>query len=348
MGTLRMGALTRRRVGMRAADLEYAVLDMETTGLEPREGARIVEIAVVRVRGDGKLVEEFSTLVDPRAPVGGQEFHGIGEGDTVGAPTAAQVTPRLTELLSGAVVVGHNLDFEQRFLAAELVPAGLPTGQSGLCTLRALRSQVELDRYSLPKASYRLSGDWPTGQHTALGDARACAKLLAEMLANAPGDLRYGGPAPRSFTVPADGTREPVRWKPRTSAPPGGLAPLSSWRARWRPQELDPLLCGGVFGDTDRAIAEMAAHRDTRFRERLAAVAAVTGGIAATAAGGLLVRMAGERGGEGLRDLVDRGLRSGRGLPAGRNGGDGSPRRRLGRMGRTGGAVFGHRAGFGD
>ena len=295
MGTLRMGALTRRRVGMRAADLEYAVLDMETTGLEPGSGARIVEIAVVRVRGDGKLVKEFSTLVDPRAEVRGQEFHGIGDGDTIGAPTIDRVAPRLAELLSGAVVVSHNLDFELRFLGSELVPAGLPTGQSG-------RHQIDLDKYSLPKASFRLSGDWPTGQHTALGDARACAKLLVEMIANAPGELRYNGPAPRILTVPEPapeagpwGVVEPVRWKPRTASVPGGLAASSPWRANWRPRELDALLCGGAFGTTDRAIAELAAHRDTRFRERLATAAAVTGGLAATAAGGLLVRLAGDR-----------------------------------------------------
>jgi DNA polymerase-3 subunit epsilon len=295
MGTLRMGALTRRRVGMRAADLEYAVLDTETTGLEPRTGARIVEVAVVRVRGDGKVVEEFSTLVDPRDEVRGQEFHGIGDSDTVGAPTAAQLVPRLSRLLSGAVVVSHNLDFEQRFLAAELVPAGLPAGQSGLCTLRALRSQLDLDRYSLPKASYQLSGDWPTGQHTALGDARACAKLLVEMIANAPGELRYSGPAPRLLPAAAEPAAVPTRWKPRTAPPPGGLDPLRPWRARWRAMELDPLLCGGAFGATDRAIAELAAHRDTRLRERVATAAAVTGGIAATVAGGMLAHLGRKR-----------------------------------------------------
>ncbi|RKS10448.1 DNA polymerase-3 subunit epsilon [Nocardiopsis sp. Huas11] len=289
MGTLRMGTLTRRRVGMRAADLEYAVLDTETTGLEPRTGARIVEVAVVRVRGDGTVVEEFSTLVDPRAEVRGQEFHGIGDSDTVGAPTVAQLVPRLARLLSGAVVVSHNLDFEQRFLAAELVPAGLPGGQSGLCTLRALRSQLDLERYALPKASYQLSGDWPTGQHTALGDARACAKLLVEMIANAPGELRYSGPAPRLLPIPPAGPA--TRWKPRTASLPGGLDPLRPWRARWRAMELDPWLCGGSFGKTDRAIAELAAYRDSRTRERVATAAAVTGGIAATVAGGLLARL---------------------------------------------------------
>ncbi|WP_116244203.1 PolC-type DNA polymerase III [Nocardiopsis sp. FIRDI 009] len=297
MGTLRMGALTRRRVGLRAADLEYAVLDTETTGLDPSAGARVVEIAVVRMRGDGAVVEEFNTLVDPCAPVSGREFHGIGDSDTVGAPTSAQLVPKLTGLLSGAVVVSHNLDFEQRFLASELVPAGLPAGQSGLCTLRALRSQLDLRRYSLARASHALSGDWPTGQHTALGDARACAKLLAELLANAPGELRYSGPEPRALPVPGAGSAAPVRWKPRTNGAPGGLAPLRPWPSCWRAVELDAKLCGGAFDVRARTEAESAARRDSRLRARLATVAAVTGGAAATAVGGLLVRMAGEAGG---------------------------------------------------
>lgn len=293
MGTLRMGTLTRRRGGVRAADLEYAVLDTETTGLDPRSGARIVEIAVVRLRGDGTLLEEFTTLVDPRTDVAGREFHGIGDGDVIGAPTAEEVVPELARLLSGAVVVGHNLDFEQRFLASELIPVGLPGGAPGLCTLRALRAQVGLDRYSLPKASYALSGTWPTGQHTALGDARACARLLVELIANAPGELRYQGAEPEPAAAPVRG-RVPVpsgapargvRWKPRTSTPSDLFAPRPWPDVRWRPLELDPLLCGGAFGPTDRAIAEMAAHRDDRTRRRIATAAAVAGGLAA---GGLL------------------------------------------------------------
>lgn len=293
MGTLRTGALTRRRVGVRAADLEYAVLDLETTGLDPGTGARVVEIAVVRVRGDGKLVEEFSSLVDPRAEVSGQEFHGIGAGDVVGAPTVADLVPHLTRLFSGAVVVSHNLDFEQRFLSSELLPAGLPEGQAGLCTLRALRSQIELERYSLPRASHALSGHWPTGQHTALGDARACAALLVELIANAPGALRYRGPLPRALSAPRAQGPEPARWKPRTLPLPGGLEAPRAWGSPWRPVELDPLLCGGAFGETDRMIAGRAARHETRSRRRMATAAAVAGGVAATAAGGMLVRLAG-------------------------------------------------------
>lgn len=301
-----MGALTRRRTGYRALDLHYAVLDMETTGLDPASGARVCEIAVVRVAGDGRVLEEFSTLVDPGVPVENTEFHGIRASDVVGAPRAADVVPRLAELLSGAVVVGHNLDFEGRFLDAEFVPAGLPRGLPGLCSLRALRSQLRLERYSLPRASHRLSGLWPTGQHTAAGDARACAELLVRLLANAPGELRYTGVPPRPLPVsgpwagPGPAGADRVRWKPRTASATGGedlvgRVPPRPWPHLWRSLELDPGLCGGAFGAAERILADVDARRRRMRRDRVASMAVLTGGLAATAAGGLLLRRASGR-----------------------------------------------------
>jgi DNA polymerase-3 subunit epsilon len=283
-----MGALTRNRGGRRADGLEYAVIDVETTGLDPAEGARVCEIAVVRMRGDGTVLREFSTLVDPGVPVTGQVYHGISGSDVVGAPTARALVPVLAELFSGAVLVGHKLDFEGRFLAAEFAPAGLPGPLPGLCTLRTLRSQVDLERYSLPRASRALNGHWPTGQHTALGDARACAQLLAELLRNAPGELRYTGPAPAALRVPP---ADPGRLKPRVtgrgtlrSARDAPARPLAAWPRRWRPLELDPDLCGGRFADAERHAAEAAARRRGLVRDAVGAAAALTGVVAAASA----------------------------------------------------------------
>ncbi|MFC4560352.1 3'-5' exonuclease [Nocardiopsis mangrovi] len=292
---LRMGTLTRGRPGTAARGLDYAVIDVETTGLHPAEGARICEIAVIRMRGDGSVLREFTTLVDPGGPVTGQIHHSIGQSDVVGAPKVGDLVGVVAELVSDAVLVGHKLDFEGRFLEAEFVPAGLPAALPGLCTLRALRSQVGLDRYSLPRASHALNGHWPTGQHTALGDARACAQLLAELLRNAPGELRYTGPAPLAVhAAPA----ETVRLKPRVSpggtlrlsaARPAPARPLATWPPCWRPLELDPELCGGSFGVEQRRAAADAAQRSRRRREAVAAAAAATGALAAAAvARGLL------------------------------------------------------------
>ncbi|WP_179769243.1 3'-5' exonuclease [Streptomonospora nanhaiensis] len=303
---LRMGGLTRHRRGpAEARDLEYAVVDVETTGLDPREGARVCEIAVVRMRGDGAVLREFSTLVDPGVPLAGQEFHGIGAGDVVGAPKAAELVDVLAELFSGAVVTGHNLDFEGRFLAAEFLPAGLPGGLPGLCTLRALRAQVDLPRYSLPRASHALGGHWPTGQHTALGDARACAQLLAELLANAPGPLRYTGPRPEPLDFPRRGR---ATYKTRTAwsgsdgaraARPHPERPPAPWPHRWRELELDFRACGGRFDADERAAAERAAGQRALARDAVAGAAVLTGVLAAAGA----ARQAERR----LRRLVGRG-----------------------------------------
>ncbi|GLU47652.1 3'-5' exonuclease [Nocardiopsis ansamitocini] len=287
-----IGALTRGRGGHRALDLEYAVVDVETTGLLPEKGARVCEIAVVRMRGDGTVLREFTTLVDPRIAVTGQEFHGIADGDVVGAPRIGELTGELTELFSGAVLVGHNLDFEDAFLTAELVATGLPAGLPGLCTLRTLRSQVELERYSLARASHALGGDWPTGQHTALGDARACAQLLAELLHNAPGELRYLGPDP---VVLAGRPSAAARAKPRRSVSvsprrPAGSAPrpapvgrLRPWPRLWNRLELDPRLCVGSFGPPERSLALAEALRRFRRRRTASVIAAFTATVATAA-----------------------------------------------------------------
>ncbi|RCV52296.1 3'-5' exonuclease [Marinitenerispora sediminis] len=291
-----MGALTRSRAGRPARDLEYAVIDVETTGLDPVGGARVCEVAVLRMRGDGTVLREFTTLLDPRGPVTGQEFHGIGSGDVVGAPSAADIADELARLCAGAVVVGHKLDFEEGFLAAEF-GAWLPDGMPGLCTLRALRSQLDLERYSLPWASHTLNGHWPTGQHTALGDARACAQLLAELLHNAPGELRYTGPAPLAPPpAPLPEAASRPRLKPRRRVdgltarlPNGGIRstpahPLRPWPACWRPDELDAARCGGRFDPEQRAAAAAAAARRRRRREAAGAAVALTGAAATAAA----------------------------------------------------------------
>ncbi|MGI5120630.1 3'-5' exonuclease [Marinactinospora thermotolerans] len=290
--------MTRGRAGRLARELDYAVVDVETTGLEPGSGAKVCEIAVVRMRGDGTVLREFTTLVDPRIPVTGQEFHGIADGDVVGAPTAGDIVGELTELFSGAVLVGHNLDFEERFLTADFVPLGLPADMPGLCTLRTLRAQIDLKRYSLPRASHALNGHWPTGQHTALGDARACAQLLAELLCNAPGELRYVGPQP----VELPGRSEGARLKPRRRvdgveqrladgvARQAPVQALSRWPSLWRPLELDPRMCGGRFDEEERAAAVAAARERRRRSHRASATAALTGALATAAAVAALTR----------------------------------------------------------
>lgn len=179
--------------GVDALAFEYTIVDVETTGLDPRRGHRVCEIAVVRVRGDGEVVEEFSSMVNPgrRIPREVAEYHGIGDADVAGAPSFGQLAGTLLRMARNAVVVAHNLPFEEAFLDAEFARLGLPLPKvPGLCTVTAFRSQLDWPAYRLSGSVRSLSGEWPRTEHVALADARNTASALTTLLTRAP--LRLG------------------------------------------------------------------------------------------------------------------------------------------------------------
>jgi len=58
-------------------ETEFAIVDVETTGLFPRMGDRIVEIAAIRATAKGEVLHEYATLVNPNRDVGPTHIHGI-------------------------------------------------------------------------------------------------------------------------------------------------------------------------------------------------------------------------------------------------------------------------------
>lgn len=190
------GHLTRGR-GVDPRNVTFAVLDLETTGLHPENADRVCEIAVVRMRGDGTVLDEYSTLVHPGVPIRNGEFHGITDVDVKGAPVFTEVADDVQRYLSGAVVVAHNLDFEERFLTAEFARAGRPGLRfPGLCTLETARIHLNRYGYRLDEIAYLITGVWPGNGHQALEDARVLALTLAELIAKAPQRLSWLGPQP--------------------------------------------------------------------------------------------------------------------------------------------------------
>src|SRR5215469_16430375 len=85
------------------AELDYVVVDVETTGFTPTDSG-ITEIGAVRVH-DGQVVAEFTTLVNPGTPVPGPvaELTGIDDAMLAGAPPAASVLPGLLAFAQGCV-----------------------------------------------------------------------------------------------------------------------------------------------------------------------------------------------------------------------------------------------------
>jgi len=203
----------------------YVVLDVETTGLSP-EWDRVVEVAVVHVDPAGRASTEWTIRVNPEGPVGATHVHGITEADVAGAPRFAEVIPALTAHLQGRAVTAHNADFDLAFLRAEYTRAGwqLPW-LPALCTYQA-------SYHYLPALGQRsLAGCCAAariplcGAHSALGDSRAAAALLAHYLNPKvrPAPLREHLDLPRQAAEVVWPTRavarDPYRAPPRPAAP---------------------------------------------------------------------------------------------------------------------------------
>ena len=95
----------------RLADVTFCVLDLETTGTSD-EADEIVEVGAVLVRG-GQRLGTFQTLVCHSLAVGPSD-----------RPRIEPVLASLLEFVRGAVIVGHNVRFDLRFLNAALWKAG--------------------------------------------------------------------------------------------------------------------------------------------------------------------------------------------------------------------------------
>lgn len=169
-------------------ELEYVVFDVETTGLHPEQGDRIVSIAGVRIRGGAvKRGEVFDALVNPRRPipVASTRFHGITDAMVADAPPVDVVLPAFLRFAEGPVLVGHQVWFDVRFVGFETARLGLPPITLSYPILDTLSlSEVVHGRlldHGLDAVAARL-GVVVSGRHSALGDALASAEVFVRLI----------------------------------------------------------------------------------------------------------------------------------------------------------------------
>jgi DNA polymerase III epsilon subunit-like protein len=196
---LRSALLTRRATPNPASMNTFTAIDLETTGLDA-DVDRIVEVGLVKFTGDGTVLDEFSTLVSsPGSSREARDVHRIDDKDLVGAPDIGQVLPEVLAFISGTVLVAHNLEFEEKFLAAAARRARIPLFDGvAVCTLRTCRRQLDGRAFSLTAMYKTATGEWAENRHTALGDARAIREVLLWLLRQCPRPLHLTEPPPKA------------------------------------------------------------------------------------------------------------------------------------------------------
>lgn len=164
-------------------DAPFAVVGIATTGFSPANGDRVVEIAVARVDPDGRVTDEYSTLVNPGRDVGPVFVHGISNSEVRTAPTFGDIAGELLDRLDGAVVVLHDGAFVERFLDAEFARAGVQLPLTpALCSQWLARRTLRTPDHTL-RTLARHAGRTVLDTSSALGAVRTVAALLPQMLA---------------------------------------------------------------------------------------------------------------------------------------------------------------------
>ena len=136
----------------------FAVVDVETTGMQSGGDDRITEIAVVVVHGTRRDVV-FESLVNPGRPIPPRicELTGITQEMVAGAPAFVDIADQLLAALAGRVFVAHNARFDWGFVGAEVRRArDLALDGPRLCTVRLARRLVRGEpSYSLGALAVR-------------------------------------------------------------------------------------------------------------------------------------------------------------------------------------------------
>ena len=156
----------------------FAIVDVETTGLNPYKYDRIVEVAIVLMLPQKGIMQEFTTIVNPERDIGPTSIHGLTASDVVNAPRFIDIAGNLAELLKNAnVLVGHNVRFDESFLKSEYQRIDIEMPQ-----YRSIDTMNLAGGGTLSACCLEHKIEYDGRAHAAIHDARATAHLLSKML----------------------------------------------------------------------------------------------------------------------------------------------------------------------
>jgi DNA polymerase-3 subunit epsilon len=178
------------------------VLDTETTGLDPEDGHRIVEIGAVELENALPTGRAYHQYINPERPMPLEAYnvHGLGDAFLRTQPVFVQVVDAFLEFIGAAPLVIHNAAFDMAMINAELARAGRPTlpAARAVDTLEIAKRAFPGAPVSLDALCKRFSVDNSgRDKHGALLDTELLAEVyLALQGGRQRGRALEGGPVP--------------------------------------------------------------------------------------------------------------------------------------------------------
>lgn len=225
------------------------VLDTETTGLDPEQGHRLVEIGCVELFNHVPTGRTLHLYINPERDMPAEAFavHGLSQDYLSRFPTFAELAGVFLEFIATDPLVIHNAAFDLKFLNAELVRLGfqpLPMSRAvdtvAIARKRYPGAPASLDalckRFGIDNSSRTL--------HGALLDSELLAEVYLELKGGRQPDLVAGGgtgPGRPGSGRLDDSSSQPVRRIARLPRPHAATAEERAAHAKFLEELTDPL-----------------------------------------------------------------------------------------------------------
>lgn len=198
------------------------VLDTETTGFEPSEGHRIVEIGAVELFNHLPTGRTFHVYLNPERlmPKEAFEVHGLGDDFLRDKPLFRQEAQNFLDFVADSKLVIHNASFDMKFLNWELRTHGFPQipNDRAIDTLMIARSRFPGSPASLDALCRRFGIDNSMREkHGALLDSEILAEVYLELIGGRQPDLVL---APVASTPSRQAGAVDEVWRPRARPTP--------------------------------------------------------------------------------------------------------------------------------
>ena len=198
--------------------IRSVLFDTETTGLDPGQGDRVLEVAALELINDLPTGKHFHRVIDPErdVPEEATRIHGFSRADLTGKPRFAEIADDLIAFLGDGMLIAHNAPFDFGFLNAEFGRLGLaPLDPARMIdSLPLARTRFPGMPNSLDALCRRFEIDLSARTtHNALLDCRLLAEVYVELT----------GGRQRGLSLTLDGGGQPsavyTHAGPRTARP---------------------------------------------------------------------------------------------------------------------------------
>lgn len=198
------------------------VLDTETTGFEPSEGDRIVEIGAVEIFNHLPTGRTYHQYINPERMMPKEAFdvHGLGDDFLRNQPVFAKIGQAFLDFIGDAQLVIHNASFDMKFLNFELSRMGLPTipNSRATDTLLIARRKFPGSPASLDALCRRFGVDNSAREkHGALLDSEILAEVYLELVGGRQPDFGLNA---TTESNKSGATQVASDWRPRARPTP--------------------------------------------------------------------------------------------------------------------------------